>query len=102
MDLQQEEQLKEQRDAIRQSREILARSDFKSVVDTPEGRRVLRLILAQCGNAQISFRHGDQHLTAFKEGQRNIGLWLMNQLETYFPDQYIQLLTEDVNDRRSD
>ena len=49
------------------------------LLQTPEGRHLLWRILEQCGVYRSSFV-GDPHQTAFLEGQRSIGLWIMSEI----------------------
>lgn len=93
--LHEEQLLREAREADRQRREIQELSDFKSVIDTVEGRRFIRRVLAECGIHQTSFT-GDALTMSFKEGRRSVGLWLQS-LFFDCPDQYIKLLKEESN-----
>lgn len=54
--------------------------DFKATFGTEQGRRVLALILARCHLWGSTFYHGDTHDTAFAEGEREVGLWLMDMV----------------------
>lgn len=76
---------------------LLANADFKAVIDTAEGRRFVRRVLAECGVHQCSFS-SDAGQMAFREGRRSVGLWLQS-LFLEFPDQYLKLLGEQVNDK---
>ena len=96
MDMQQPEHGEEQREAARQRREILERTDFKTVIETPEGRRFMRRVLGECGVHRSSFC-GEPLTMAYTEGRRAMGLWLQG-LFADFPDQYIQLLTEETKE----
>lgn len=53
--------------------------DTSRLLQTPEGRHLLWRILEQCGVYRSSFT-GDPHQTAFLEGQRSIGLWIMSEI----------------------
>lgn len=56
------------------------KSDLISVMDTPEGERVLRRILAETKPFGLSYTRGDTHETAYREGMRRVGLWLLAQM----------------------
>jgi hypothetical protein len=77
----------------KQLQAIQDNQDVKTLLVLPEGRRFLKRLLHTCGVNQISYIPGDAYATAFKEGQRNIGLWLMSQFEPH-PDLYLHLLIE--------
>lgn len=97
--IEEEQLLRETREAERQRQAILDASDFKAIVDTPEGRRFVRRVLAECGVHRLSFNFTDCATnTAFKEGKRSIGLWLQSLFEDC-PDHYIRLLKEETHVR---
>lgn len=56
------------------------KSDLSSVMNTPEGERVLRRILAATKPFGLSYTRGDTHETAYREGMRRVGLWLLAQM----------------------
>lgn len=97
MDSEEQQRLIAQRDAARLRDKILFDSDFKTLANTAEGRRFLRRLLAECGVYQLAFTAASPDTTAFKEGRRSIGLWLLSLFEG-IPETYIQLLTEKAND----
>ena len=51
-----------------------------TVMQSEAGRRVLRRILRETHLYRVSFVSGDPAATAFREGQRNVGLWLLAKL----------------------
>lgn len=67
--------------------------DFKKLSETAEGRRFIRRLMDECGVYRISYAPEDHSLTAYREGRRSIGLWLLSLFEE-LPDTYIKLLTE--------
>ncbi len=99
MNRQDQDYEKEQRELARKAQAITDTQDFNLMAGTPEGRRLLRRFMGVCGIYRQNFS-GDSLNTAFNEGQRSIGLWLIEQFNNC-PDLYIQLLTEKNNDRRS-
>jgi hypothetical protein len=96
------EQQEQQEEALleRQHKDALNNADFERVCKTPEGRRFVRRVLGECGVYQSSFT-GDAQTTAYREGMRSIGLWLVSLFDNC-PETYIQLLTEKSNDRPSE
>lgn len=52
--------------------------DLVRVMQTPEGERVLRRILAFSRLFKVSYVRGDSHETAYCEGRRQVGLWLLS------------------------
>ncbi|WKJ88765.1 hypothetical protein QZJ86_12105 [Methylomonas montana] len=94
--------IKAAREAEHRRQAILDKTDFKAIIDTAEGRRFIRRVLAECGVHKLSYNFTDTGSnTAFKEGKRSIGLWLQS-LFVDCPDQYIQLLKEESQVRASD
>jgi hypothetical protein len=53
--------------------------DIRKVLKTPEGRRLFWRLLSKCGIFRNSFNLNSNQ-TAFCEGQRNIGLELLNEI----------------------
>lgn len=70
------EQAKKAEDERKRAEYLL---DLNRVMQTPEGQRVLRAILVRTHNFAVSFA-GDSAATAFREGERNVGLSLMGDL----------------------
>lgn len=53
--------------------------DIRKTLKTPEGRRFIWRMLGKCGVFRNSF-NSNSNQTAFSEGQRNIGLDLLNDI----------------------
>lgn len=53
--------------------------DVKKVLEKPEGRRIFWRLLSKCGIFRNSFNLNSNQ-TGFNEGQRNIGLDLLNDI----------------------
>lgn len=68
------------------------RSDFGRTFSSLHGKRVLWRILAECQIWQPVF-HGKALEMARREGERNIGLWLLKYIST-------NLLVEMINENR--
>lgn len=58
--------------------------DLKTVLETAEGKRVLQRIIKFTGKDSASFIPNDALSTAYREGQRSIGLQLSALLEDIF------------------
>lgn len=97
MDVDEQEKRIAERDAARLREQILFDTDFKALANTAEGRRFLRRLLAECGVYQATFTAAAPDISAYKEGRRSIGLWLLSLFEN-IPETYIQLITEKAND----
>lgn len=63
------------------------------------GRRWLWAHLADCGVFTQTFT-GDALTSAFNEGKRSLGLGLLNDIVTHFPETYVQMMRE-ANERTS-
>jgi len=73
------------------------RADWRLITDGADGRRVLRWILDQCHLHTPSFAL-DSHVMALREGERNVGLMVMAQVERMAPDGWKLLMLETMND----
>ena len=91
--------LRAQREQLRKIQAAAEAQDFQAIAILPEGRRLLRRLMSECGVYQTSFT-GEALSAAHKEGKRVIGLWVLEHFN-HCPDLYIQLLTEQTNDRRN-
>lgn len=74
-DLEKDEQnrIAERNDELNQLRHFLR---------TRAGRNVFNRILRHSGVFKMSMMPSDTHLTAFHEGQRDVGMWLFNELQS--------------------
>lgn len=80
----------------RQKRELRQlNEDISSVLSNPGGRRVLIWLLTLAGVYSPSFAASTER-TAFNEGQRAIGLAVINQLQAVDPMAYANLLRDSV------
>ena len=83
--------LKEQQEKALQDQRAREFDDFKNVLSTESGRRVIRLIFARCRMGHQSYVSGNTHDTAFNEGAKTVGRWLDDQLMQH-GDNYIKIL----------
>lgn len=74
---------------------VLARQkqeDTLFVLSTIQGRRFYWNLLKECGIFQSSFT--GNNTTFFNEGQRNIGLKMLNDLNEVSPESYLKMIEE--------
>ncbi len=64
-----------------------------SVMSTPGGRAWVLDILERCSIFATTFT-GDALRSAFAEGQRNVGLFVLNDIMQTCPDQYVLMMQE--------
>lgn len=67
-------------------------NDLKSVMATPNGRRFVWRLLEKTGLYKSSMTGNSQ--TFFLEGQRNIGLYLLAQINDHCLEEYVLMLGE--------
>lgn len=70
--------------------------DVKAIMATGEGRRFMWRLLEKTGLYKTSFTGNST--TFFNEGQRNIGLWLISQVNEHCLDEYAQMVEENRED----
>ena len=66
--------------------------DLLWVMSSPEGRRFVWRILEGAGLYRLSYTGNSE--TFFNEGQRNIGLKLLSELQKVSPDEYVKMTQE--------
>jgi hypothetical protein len=70
-------------------------NDLLTVLSTPEGRRFVWGLVAQCGCFVQSF-NGDALATAFNEGRRSVGLSLLGLCQAEAPDLCVTAFNEQI------
>jgi lambda repressor-like predicted transcriptional regulator len=65
---------------------------------TDWGRRIVHALTESAGLHQDTFGT-DPLKTAYKEGQRSVALWLIRDVQQIAPDEYIKMITENMNRR---
>lgn len=76
-------------------------ADLKKVMELPDGRRfVYRIIFDICHVEALSFTGNSE--TYLREGERNAGLTLMNELIDKHPDAYMLMITEALESRKEE
>jgi hypothetical protein len=69
-------------------------NDLVSTMRTKIGRRLLYRVLDRCGVFRSSFT--GNAATYFREGERNIGLWLMDRINRHALDEYVLMIRENA------
>lgn len=69
-----------------------------NLMSSPAGRSYIHDHLTRCHVFSSSFSASSLGM-AFSEGERNIGLQILNDVMQFAPDQYVQMMRE-ANDRR--
>lgn len=70
--------------------------DFRWLMGTVQGRRIVWRLLTQAGVFRTTFRP-DSGEMAFLEGNRNMGLLLINEVHSLCPDKY-QVMAKETRD----
>ena len=97
IDLRGQERAKEQSDERQRLAIEQEKDDFKWLMGSKRGRRIVWRLLERTGVFRTSFTGNSE--TFFREGQRNVGLMLMAQIHEVCPDQYALMLKEQQNVR---
>jgi hypothetical protein len=90
-DIRGQEQADEERKASERLAEANDEGDFRWLMADPRGRRIARRWLSQAGVWRVSYDR-DPTVTAFNEGQRNMGLWILDRAARWTPHQLVLLL----------
>jgi hypothetical protein len=68
-------------------------NDMRLLLAKQWGRRLVWRILEQTGQHRTSFT-GDMETTSFHEGERNVGLWLVDEVLSSDTDMYLMMIKE--------
>jgi hypothetical protein len=68
--------------------------DLATLLRSEQSRRVLRRILTRAGIFRLSFDAASDRLTALREGERNVGLWLFAEMTEAWPETVGDLIVE--------
>jgi hypothetical protein len=71
---------------------LTEQEDFKWLMGNKRGRRIVWRLLERTGVYRSSFTGNSE--TFFREGMRNVGLALLDQVHTITPDQFAVMLKE--------
>lgn len=73
-------------------------NDVRIVLSTPAGRRFVWRYLERCGLFRTSFT-GNEGSTFFNEGERNIGIKLLADVNEADPERYLLMMKESKGDK---
>jgi len=93
VDLTPEEEINRKRNALKERRRKQEASDLRSIMDTPEGRRVIMRLLEE-GRAFHSCFDLNPIMMAKNEGKRDIALFILTELMRDHQTQYLQMCRE--------
>lgn len=88
------------REAVNRARAQAGRTEARrknvvgALMENPEGRAWIYAKLEECHIWGSSFTPGAPDLTAFREGERNIGLRLLADVMAEAPAQYVTMVRE--------
>ena len=74
--------------------------DYREVLSIPAGRRLLYHILGMCGIYHVSFTGNSRHF--FNDGMKQIGVWLLSEINDADEEAYIKMQSEELDRRRKD
>jgi hypothetical protein len=97
-DLRGQERARERRERRTRIASDLEAEDFKWLMSDKRGRRIVHSWLTKAGVWRSSFTGNSE--TFFREGQRNVGLMLLDQINSYCPERYATMLKEHKDDVR--
>lgn len=76
----------------RVARRQVEANDIRWLMSSKQGRRVMHRFIEHCGVYRSTFTGNSE--TFFKEGMRNVGLFLVAEIQRHTPDAYAQMNTE--------
>jgi hypothetical protein len=91
---------KQVQDRARQAKDRARDLDqaIRALMAQPDGRAWVWDHLSACGIYRTSAHASDPHMTYFHEGERNVGLRLLVQLQRACPDLYATMTKENADD----
>jgi len=78
--IQDHEQLEREQETAAENTAKQLRINFGVTFSTPEGFEVLKALQSFCHDNENTYRQGDTHETAFREGERNVFLFIKSHL----------------------
>lgn len=73
-----------------------AKADLRRVMGSESGRRFINRLLSRCGVYRSSFTGNSE--TFFREGARNVGLFLLAEIQAHCAEEFLTMLKEQTND----
>ena len=101
LDLRGQERAKEEAASRTQLARVNEDDDFKWLMGSKRGRRIVWRLLDRTGVFRLSFNTNSMQM-AFAEGNRNEGLRTLAQIHALCPELYPVMMKEQVNDRNAD
>lgn len=89
--------IKESEDA-RKQRRTRELGDIRRILDLPEGRRFIWRLWGMTGCFKASFIPKDTNMTMFREGQRDIGMALLEDVNFASPYAYAKMKEEYIRE----
>lgn len=78
--IQDHEQLEREQETAAENTAKQLRINFGVTFSTPEGLEVLKALQSFCHDNEVTYWKGDTHETAFREGERNVFLFIKSHL----------------------
>ena len=100
-DVNAQEQARESQDRERKLSKDTEESDFKWLMSSKRGRRIVWRLLERAGVFRLSFNTNSMAM-AFAEGSRNEGLRIVHLIHASCPELYSTLVKENTNERNTD
>ena len=100
LDLRGQESAKRKKDDLSRLAAEQQDEDINWLMSNKAGRRIAWRLLERTGVFRSSFTGNSE--TFFREGQRNVGLMLLDQIHRVAPDLYATMLKECTNDAGND
>ena len=70
--------------------------DINDVMANVQGRRMMYRFLSQAGIYKTTYsKDAPEHNIFFREGMRNLGLWILNEVQESSPELYLKMLKEE-------
>ncbi len=92
LDIRAQERIAREKAERQQTSSLNERDDWRWMLSDARGRRIVRRLLDTCGVYRTSFT-GNSH-TFFNEGQRNVGLVVIDKVHRHAPEQYTVMMQE--------
>jgi len=100
-DIRSQERAKEESDLRKKVAKDTEESDFKWLMSSKRGRRIVWRLLDRAGVFRLSFNTNSMTM-AFNEGGRNEGLRMLAQIHALCPELYTAMVKEQNDNRNLD
>ena len=88
--------------AKRERRRLREINDLRAILKIPEGRRYIWRLWGLTGVFRASYTSRDANMTSFREGQRDIGLALLQDINEASPTALGQMRSEYLSELKSE